>query len=182
MSANATMTDSAPALAPVLTRQQIEEKTRELGQRVSSDYAGRELVLVGVLKGAFIFLADLARCLSIPAQIDFVGVSSYGDGTVSSGTLSFTKHIGLQLAGKDVLLVEDIVDTGLTLARLKEHIAGLGARTVKICAIIDKKERRAVPVEVDYAGFDVPGGFLVGYGLDCGENYRGLPGVYELKF
>ena len=165
----------------VLSRTEIQEKVRELGRRISHDFRDDELLLVGVLNGAFIFTADLAREIELPVRIDFIRVASYGAGSASSGTVTFIKDVELPVAGKRVLLVEDIVDTGRTIARLQEHFLRQGARSVHICALIDKKERREVEVRADYIGFTVAEGFLVGYGLDFAEQYRNLPEVYHLE-
>lgn len=137
--------------------------------------------MVGALKGAFIFMADLARAITVPVQIGFLGVSSYGKSAESSGTATITKELDLDVSGKDVLVVEDIVDTGLTLGFIMDYLTSKGARSVKVCAFLDKKERRAKEVRVDYACHVIPEGFLVGYGLDYAENYRNLPGIYHLE-
>lgn len=137
--------------------------------------------MVGALKGAFIFMADLARAITVPVQIGFLGVSSYGKSAESSGTATITKELDLDVSGKDVLVVEDIVDTGLTLGFIMDYLKSKGARSVKVCAFLDKKERRAKEVRVDYACHVIPEGFLVGYGLDYAENYRNLPGIYHLE-
>jgi hypoxanthine phosphoribosyltransferase len=170
-----------PELLPVFTKDQIQRMVAAAALRISSDYKGRKLVLVGVLNGAFIFLADLARALSIPAQIDFVRVASYGAGTTSSGKLSLTKDLELDIRDKDVLIVEDIVDTGLTLSCLMDHLRSFGPLSVKVCALLDKRERRERTVPVDYACQVVQEGFLVGYGLDYAEDYRCLQEIYHLK-
>jgi hypoxanthine phosphoribosyltransferase len=170
-----------PEFLPVLSQEAIEALVDDTAQRISADYVGRQPVLIGVLKGAFIFLADLIRRLTIPVIVDFVGASSYGGQTVSSGRIRLTHAISVNVRDKDVLIVEDIVDTGLTMARLIEHLQTLGARSVKVCAMIDKRERRQAEVEVAYACFVAPEGFLVGYGLDYNEQYRALPGIYHLK-
>lgn len=164
----------------VLSEAAIAGRVRELGELIHRDYAGRPLVLVGILNGAFIFAADLARAIALPLEVDFIRVASYGKGTCSSGTISLTKDIELAITGKEVLLVEDIVDTGRTIACLVEMLAARFPASLKVCALIDKKERREVEVAVDYAGFTVAEGFLVGYGLDCAEQYRNLPAVYRL--
>ncbi|MDD2604698.1 MAG: hypoxanthine phosphoribosyltransferase [Desulfobacterales bacterium] len=171
-----------PELLPVLDQEAVEKLIDETAQRISRDYADGQLVVIGVLKGAFIFMADLVRRLTIPVVIDFVGTSSYGDQTVSSGHVGLTREIGMDLRGKDVLLVEDIVDTGQTLAFLVAHIRSLGARSVKICALLDKPARRQVKVEVAYRCYEAPDAFLVGYGLDFNECYRQLSGIYRLQF
>ncbi|MEW6220103.1 MAG: hypoxanthine phosphoribosyltransferase [Thermodesulfobacteriota bacterium] len=164
----------------VLSESAIAQRVQELGQMITRDYAGRSLVVVGILKGAFIFMADLVRHIDLPLEIDFVRVASYGAGT-TSGELRFTKDIEVAVAGRDVLLVEDIVDTGRTVAFLRDIITCHEPSSLRICALIDKKERRDVPCWVDYVGFDVHEGFLVGYGLDCAEQYRNLAAVYHLR-
>lgn len=164
----------------LVSSDQLRERVSELGRQISAEYQNRQLVLLGVLNGAFIFAADLCRAISLDVEIDFIRVASYGCATESSGSICLLAEPRIDLAGKDVLLVEDIVDTGTTMAWLCDHFRQCGARTVKICALIDKKERRLVPVEVDYVGFVLEQGFLVGYGLDCAEKYRNLPAVYSL--
>lgn len=170
-----------PELVPILTKEEIETKVARIAARISSDYVGRRIVLIGVLKGAFVYLSDLIRHLTIPVQIDFVRVASYGDGTSSSGRIRILKTPELDLTGRDVLIVEDIVDSGLTLARLVDYFEGLGAGSVKSSAFVDKRERRETSTVIDYACHVVREGFLVGYGLDHAENYRELPGLYHLK-
>lgn len=174
------MPQSLPAMNLVLSPQQIGERVRQLGQEISRDL-GDQPVLLGVLKGAFVFMSDLARAMTVPVQVDFLRVSSYGAGTVSSGRITLSKAPDLDLKGRAVVLVEDIVDTGRTVAWLKDHLALQEPSLVKVCAFIDKPERREVPLAIDYVGFNVPQGFLVGYGLDFNEDYRHLPGVYEIK-
>ena len=165
----------------VLSQEDIAARVAELGGEISARYAGRPLVLIGVLNGAFIFMADLARALSMEVELDFVRVASYGMSSSSSGTISLSKDVELDLTGKDVLLVEDIVDSGRTLAWLKDFFSKKGAASVRICTLIDKKERRQVDVQADFSGFAVEQGFLVGYGLDWAERYRNLPAVYHLE-
>ena len=164
----------------VFTAEEIARRVKLLASRISEDYEGKEVVLVGVLKGAFIFLADLVRQLTIPIQLDFVRVASYGTGTESSGKIRITTDVELDLQGHDVLIVEDIVDSGLTTAFLKKHLASRKASSVKICTLLDKRERRAVSIPLDYVGLQLEKGFVVGYGLDCNEANRQLPGIYEL--
>ena len=164
----------------VVSKGNIAKRVKELGQAITREYSGRQLVVIGILNGAFIFLADLVREIELPVEIDFIRVSSYGSGTCSSGSIQCSKDTEIALAGKDVLLVEDIVDTGRTIACLMELMAARKARSVKICALIDKKERREVAVTVDYAGFVVAEGFLVGYGLDHAEQHRQYPAIYKL--
>ena len=165
----------------ILSQEEIARRVVQLGQEISVFYRNRPLVLIGVLNGAFIFMADLARALTRDVEIDFIRVASYGKSSVSSGVISLSKDVELDLAGKEVLLVEDIIDTGRTLAFLKEFFLKKGAASVRICTLIDKKERRQIEVEVDYRGFVVDEGFLVGYGLDCAEQYRNLAAVYHLE-
>jgi hypoxanthine phosphoribosyltransferase len=167
-------------MIPVLSRTEIAHKVKSLAQRISEDYAGKELVVIGVLKGSFIFMADLIRDLTIPAQVDFVRLASYGSDTTSSGTIRITKEIELDIRNRDVLIVEDIIDSGLTIACLLEHLKSFSPRSVKVCAFIDKRERREVQVPIDYTGLLVEHGFLVGYGLDFDEQYRTLPAIYRI--
>lgn len=165
----------------ILSQDEIARRVADLGHEISIFYRDRPLVLVGVLNGAFIFMADLARSLSIDVEIDFIRVASYGMSSTSSGAISLSKDVELDLQGKEVLLVEDIVDTGRTLAWLKEFFHDKGATSVRICTLIDKKERRKTEVEIDFLGFAIDEGFLVGYGLDCAEQYRNLGAVYHLE-
>jgi len=164
-----------------MTKEDIDKKVSALARRISADYENRDLVIIGVLKGSFIFLSDLVRRLTIPVQIDFVGASSYGSGVSSSGSIRLTKEIGVDVKGKDVLLVDDIIDTGLTLAYLVDHIKSFGPKSVRVCIFLDKKERRKTALMIDYTCQVVESGFLVGYGLDYAENYRNLPEIYQLK-
>ncbi len=158
----------------------IGQRVADLGREITRDYSGRRLVLLGILNGAFIFMADLARAIDLELEIDFLRVASYGNATSSSGSIRMTKEPELDLAGKDVLLVEDIVDTGTTIAWLRDYFAAHKAGSVKICALIDKRERRETEVEIHYRGFTVDEGFLVGYGLDYAEKYRNLPDICTL--
>jgi hypoxanthine phosphoribosyltransferase len=168
-------------LLPFMTKEDIEKKVNTLARKISEDYRDRELVIIGVLKGSFIFLSDLVRRLTIPVQIDFVGASSYGSGVSTSGNIRLTKEIGVDVKDKDVLLVDDIMDTGLTLAYLVDYLKSFSPRTVKVCIFLDKKERRKKALTIDYMCQVVESGFLVGYGLDYAENYRNLPEIYRLK-
>lgn len=165
----------------VISKEQIREKVAELADRISRDYAGQELVLIGVLNGAFIFLADLVRAVSIPHQIDFIRVASYGKSDSSSGSIRLTKDVELDLTGKHILLVEDIIDTGSTLAWLVKKFTSKKTASVRLCTLIDKKERRRSDVKIDYVGFSLEQGFLVGYGLDYAEQYRYLPEICSLE-
>jgi len=158
---------------------EIAGRIQELGREITADYSGRPLVLIGVLKGAFMFLADLARNIDLPVEIDFIRVASYGDATTTSGTIRLTKSPEIDLTGKDVLLVEDIVDTGSTLVWLRQYFKEHQAGSVKMCALVDKYERREKEVVVDYSGFRVEKGFLTGYGLDHAEQFRNLPAIYR---
>ena len=168
-------------LIPVLTKEQIEEKIIETAGRISEDYKGSDLVLIGVLKGSFMFLSDLAKQISIPVKIDFIGASSYGSDTKSSGTVKITKEVSMDIKDKDILIVEDIVDSGITLAYLVEHFKSYGAKSVKVCTLLNKHERRETNIKIDYFCHEINEGFLVGYGLDYNEEYRNLPEIYHLK-
>lgn len=170
-----------PELTPFLTKDDIDKKVAEIARKISSDYQGRELVLIGILKGAFIFMSDLVRHLTVPVQVDFIRAASYGSETSSSGTITITKEIETDVKNKHVLIIEDIIDTGLTIGYLIDHLKSFGPKSVRVCALLDKKERRSTNVSVDYVCYTVENGFLVGYGLDYAENYRNLPGIYHLK-
>jgi len=165
----------------LISREAIARRVTELGEEINRDYAGRDLVMVGVLKGAFIFLADLVRELTFPVEIDFVRLASYGGGTSPSGEVHISKDVELSLKGRDVLIVEDIMDIGYTLSFLKQHLATHLPRSLKICCLIDKRERREIEVPLDYVGFVLEQGFLVGYGLDCGEKQRTLPEIFVIE-
>jgi hypoxanthine phosphoribosyltransferase len=165
----------------LISRSEIARRVAELAGAINRDYADRDLVMIGVLKGAFIFLADLVRALPFSVDVDFVRLCSYGAGTTPSGEVHITKDVELSLKDRDVLIVEDIVDLGFTLNFLRQHLLGHRPRSLKICCLIDKKERREVEVPLDYVGFTVEKGFLVGYGLDCGEKSRTLPEIYVLE-
>jgi hypoxanthine phosphoribosyltransferase len=158
-------------------REAVDRRVRELAGEISRDFAGRELLVVGVLKGAFVFMADLVRAMSVPCCVDFVRLASYGAGSVSSGEVRITMDLEMPVAGRDVLVVEDIVDTGLTLCRLLETLRERGAASLKVCVLLDKTARRRVPFAADYVGFTIPDRFVVGYGLDWNEKYRFLPDV-----
>jgi hypoxanthine phosphoribosyltransferase len=171
-----------PELIPVLSREQIERQVAAVGRSISADYRDRDVILIGVLKGAFVFMADLVRTLEIPIRIDFLRAASYGDATQTSGTVRLTKPLEIDIRGKDVLLVEDIVDSGLTLDFLLDYLKGFAPASLRVCALIDKCERRQRDVKVDYACHRVEHGFLVGYGLDYQEHYRELPEIFHLQF
>jgi hypoxanthine phosphoribosyltransferase len=162
-------------------RKTILAKVREIADTISSDYSGKEPILVGVLNGVVFFFADLVMHLSLPCKIDFVRAASYGSGTSSSGTVRLVKDVELPVGGKHVILVEDIVDTGLTLNRMMGLLREKGPESLRVCALIDKRERRLENVTIDYCGFQVDEGFLVGYGLDHDEQYRYLPEIHVLR-
>jgi hypoxanthine phosphoribosyltransferase len=166
----------------LFTRREIQNRIKDLAKAISRDYKNEELVLVGILKGAFIFLSDLARHLTIPVKLDFVRLASYGSQTKSQGKVKITKSIELPIRDKHILIVEDIVDSGLTLRYLLDFLQKENPRSIRICALIDKTERREVSLAIDYVGFSIPKGFLVGYGLDFDEQYRHLPALYHLVF
>jgi len=164
-----------------ITADEIQRKVAELGQKITKDYEGKQPVFVGILKGAFMFMADLIRHVDLPLEIDFLAVSSYGKSTESSGAVMILKDIGVDIEGRDVLIVEDILDTGLTLKHIVKHLMSKHPKSLKICVLLDKKERRKVQIDADYVGFEVPDKFLVGYGLDYAERYRNLPYIRELS-
>lgn len=165
----------------LISQEELAEAVRKLGEQISQDYAGRDLMLVSVLKGSVVFMADLMRAISIPASIDFMSVSSYGSGVKTSGVVRIIKDLDEELGGRDILIVEDILDSGMTLSYLKEHIQAKGARSIRIATLLDKPERRKVDIRPDYSCFSVPDEFVVGYGLDYAERYRNLPYVGILK-
>lgn len=161
----------------LVSREQIHEIVKRVGNEISTDYAGKEILMVCVLKGAFIFLADLVREISIPVKVDFMSVSSYGGGTSTSGVVRILRDLDSDITGKHVIIVEDIIDSGLTLNHLKELLATRNPASIAICAFFDKPERRKVPVTVNYSGMPIPDEFIVGYGLDFDGQYRNLPDV-----
>jgi hypoxanthine phosphoribosyltransferase len=173
MSANPT----APNLHILFSRQQIAERVVELGQQIDKDYAGQDVLLLGVLKGAAIFLADLARTVSINCTFDFVAVSSYGKGQKTSGAVKLIKDIDQPIEGKHIIIVEDILDTGLTLSFLHKLFLQHKPRSLKIAALLDKPSRRIAKIEADYVGFRIPNQFVVGYGMDYAERFRNLPDI-----
>lgn len=165
----------------LVTKELLEKKVRELGRRISGDYEGKELVLIGVLKGGVVFFSDLIRHITIPIEMDFISVSSYGNSTKSSGVVRIIKDIDIDISHKHVLIVEDLVDTGLTLRYLKDLFEDRGPIDVKVCTALDKPSRRQVEVPLEYNGITIPDKFVVGYGLDFGGKYRNLPDVCVLK-
>jgi hypoxanthine phosphoribosyltransferase len=168
-------------MVPMLTTEQIAARVRELGAQITHDYAGHNLVLVCVLKGSFVFAADLARAIDLPLRVDFLGVRSYGEGTESSGVVQITQDLSRPIEHEDVLLVEDIVDTGLTIAHLMDLLRTRNPASVKVCSLLHKPARARVKISVDYLGFTIEDRFVVGYGLDFAEKHRNLPyiGVVE---
>ncbi len=165
---------------PVITREQIHERVREIASALSVAFSEMDPVFIAVLKGAVFFLGDLVRELTIPCQIDFIKAGSYGSEKTSSGVVQLTKDVEMEIGGRPVVLVEDIVDTGLTLKHILQRIEEKGPASIRVCALIDKRERREEDVSIDYTGFVVDRGFLVGYGLDFNERYRHLPDIYAL--
>jgi hypoxanthine phosphoribosyltransferase len=165
----------------LLTKEEIEQKVAELGKILSAEYAGKRPLLVCVLKGALIFVADLARAMDIPLEVDFMAVSSYGVSTKSSGVVRILKDLETGIEGRHVLIVEDIIDTGLTLNYLIENLKSRKPASIKICTLLDKPTRRRVQLKPDFCGFEIPDKFVIGYGLDFSEIYRNLPYIGVLK-
>lgn len=165
----------------LITEEQIRERTKELGKQIAEEYNGEEVIVVGVLKGCTLFMADLIRNIDLPMQIDFMVASSYGADTKSSGNVKIIKDINVDVHDKHVMIVEDIIDTGLTMKNLKEIFEVRQCKSFKICTLLDKKERRVVDISADYIGFDVPNEFVVGYGLDYDGRYRNMPEIGVLK-
>ncbi len=164
-----------PAVCPLFSEQALADRVAEIARQISADYAGRRPLLVGVLKGAWVFMADLVRRLSIPVRCEFIQLSSYGAGTSTTGQVRLQLDLCCPVAGEDVLLVEDIVDTGLSVSWLLEHLRQKGPSRIRLCALLDNPARRIAPVAIDYLGFTIPDHFVVGYGIDWNEQYRELP-------
>ena len=160
---------------------ELAHRVRELAGEISADYAGRDLLLVGVLKGAVFFMADLMRHLTVPCEVDFMAISSYGDSTDSSGVVRILKDLDLNIEGRDVLVVEDIIDSGLTLSYLMRNLEAREPASLEICALLTKPERREIEVPVRYVGFEIPNRFVIGYGLDFAEKYRNIAEVQVLS-
>lgn len=174
--------DVHPDVAEVLiTERQIQDKIAELGTRITTDYRGKDVLMVGVLKGAFVFMADLARSVGLPTEFDFMAVSSYGSATKSSGVVRILKDLDNEITGRNVLLVEDIIDSGLTISYLLRYLEARGPASLDICSLFWKRGEQAVPLEVTYPGFEIPPVFVVGYGLDYLERYRNLPYIGVLR-
>lgn len=173
-------TEARERLALLYSRDQIQDRVRALAREIHQDYKDRDLVVIGVLKGAFVFVADLIRAVHLPVAVEFIGLSTYGPETTPSGAPRITKPLELPVRGRDVLVVEDILDTGTTLKALLSYIRSHEPRSVRLCVLLDKRERRQESVAVDYVGFTVPGGFVVGYGIDYAERYRYLPEIWRV--
>ena len=169
-------------LKVLITEEELRECVKKLGEQISRDYQGKNLLMVSVLKGSVVFMSDLMRSITIPAQIDFMSVSSYGSDTKSSGVVKIVKDLDESLKDKDVVVVEDIVDSGRTLSYLLEMLWDRGPRSLRLCTLLDKPERRVVEVKVDYTGFQIPDQFVVGYGLDYDQRYRNLPYIGVVEF
>ena len=171
-----------PAIGEVLvSTEELERRVGEIGTEISRDYEGRDLVMIGVLKGAVLFIADLMRQLTVPCEIDFMAVSSYGSATDSSGVVRILKDLEAPIEGRDVLIVEDIIDSGLTLQYLLRNLRARNPGSLEVCALLTKPERRTVDLPVRYTGFEIPDKFAIGYGLDYAERYRNLPYVAALE-
>ena len=169
---------SDPHIGPVVvTAEQLQARVTELGKEITADYAGRTPLLVGVLKGAFVFMSDLARAVDLPVEFDFMAVSSYGSATKTSGVVRIVKDLDLDLTGRDVILVEDIVDSGLTLSYLRKNLRARGPRSLEVCALLLREGLQRKDPDLRYVGFRIPPDFVIGYGLDVGERYRNLPYV-----
>jgi len=165
----------------LVSEEDLQRRVRELGEEISRDYTGKDLFLVGVLKGAVFFLSDLMRALEVPCEVDFMAVASYGSSTDSSGVVRILKDLDATIEGKDVLIVEDIIDSGLTLSYLLRTLRAREPRSLEVCALLTKPERREVDLPIRYTGFEIPNKFVIGYGLDHAERYRNLPYVAVLQ-
>lgn len=165
----------------LFSEEELQTKVRELAAVIDRDYAGRSPFLIGVLKGCFVFMADLSRAITLPCDIDFMSVSSYGNGTSTTGAVSITKDLSRDIEGRDVLIVEDILDSGVTLSYLKSYLQNRKPASLRICTLLDKPARRRADITADYVGFTCPDSFVVGYGLDYAEKYRNLPFIGVLK-
>ena len=172
---------SNPNLEPLLSAEQIQSRISAMGAEIARDYAGRDPLLIGVLKGAFVFLSDLVRAIDLRVGMEFMAISSYGASTRSSGEVRIVKDLDVPIEGRDIIVVEDIVDTGLTLTYLLANLESRGAKSVALAALLNKQERRLREVKIDYLGFDIPDAFVVGYGLDFAERYRNLPYIAVIK-
>ncbi len=171
----------AETIRVMLSEEDVDLRIAELGKQISEDYAGKQVHIIGILKGSVFFMCELAKRITVPVSMDFMSVSSYGDGTVSSGIIRIAKDLDETLEGKDVLVIEDIIDSGRTLSYLLETLQTRKPKSMKLCTLLDKPDRRVREVKVDYVGFEIPDEFVVGYGLDYAQKYRNLPyiGVVE---
>lgn len=160
---------------PIVTQEQMRARIREMGRQITNDYSGKDLILIGVLKGAYAFYADLARAIRLPMRVDFIVVTSYGSRAKTSGKVKLVSDLTEEVKGKDLLLVEDIIDSGLTISYLMKTLAKRKPRSIKVCTLLSKPERRVVNVAIDYEGFRIPNKYVVGYGLDYQQKYRNLP-------
>ena len=160
---------------PIVTQEQMRTRIRELGKQISADYTNKDLILIGVLKGAYCFYADLARAIRIPLSVDFIVVKSYGSKAKTTGKVTMLRELTEDIAGRDILLVEDIVDSGLTVEFLRKALAKRKPKSIKVCTLLSKREGRTTVVAVDYVGFEIPNKYVVGYGLDYRQKYRNLP-------
>ncbi len=168
-------------LKKIIAHKKLKQRVAELGKKISKDYAQGNPVLVGILKGSFIFLADLVRELDIPHEIDFISVASYGSETEATGVVKLLKDLSINIEGRHVIIVEDIVDTGLTISYIRKNLLTRSPKSLEILTLLDKKKRRKVNVPLKYVGFSIPGDFVVGYGLDYGEQYRNLPFIARIS-
>ena len=171
----------AETIRVLKSEEEVDARIQAVGEQISRDYAGKEIYMIGILRGSVFFMCELAKRIDVPVMLDFMCVSSYGDSTKSSGNVRISKDVDGDIVGKDVLIVEDIIDSGHTLSKLKKVLQERHPDSVRICTLLDKQERREVEVEVDYVGFSIPDEFVVGYGLDYAQKYRNLPyvGVVE---
>lgn len=172
----------AERIKVLLSEEEVDRRIKEMGEQISRDYAGRQVHLVCVLKGGSFFLCELAKRITVPVSLDFMSVASYGGGIESSGVVKIVKDLDEPLLNKDVIVVEDIVDSGRTLSYLLEMLGGRGPKSLRLCTLLDKPERRVVDVKVDYTGFNIPDEFVVGYGLDYDQKYRNLPYIGVVDF
>jgi len=169
-------------LIPIISQKNLEKKVRQLGRQISANYKGKNPILVGILKGSFIFLADLVRQINIPHEVDFISVGSYGSSTQGSGVVRLIKDLSVNIVGRNVVIIEDIVDSGLTLKYIRDNLLSRKPKSVSILTLLEKKQRRPQRIPIKYVGFSIPSDFVVGYGLDYDEKYRNLPFIAKLKF
>jgi len=170
-----------PKLKILISRDEIAKALDRLASEIKRDYQGKQLLLIGVLKGSFVFMADLIRQLDLPLELDFIRLSSYGAAKESSGRVRVVQGVKTSIKGRDILVIEDIVDTGITISFLLDYLKKKQPASLKLCTLTDKPSRRRVPVSIDYLGFTVPNKFIVGYGLDCDQRFRNLPDIYALE-